>query len=612
LRQGHPGRRVDKYGRTEAVQGKLGQREALRRLWAHVREFRAQLAVALTLTLVWSLVNLGYGGLAALFLDTIKNYDGKGTMGPLNFYAAVGVGIFIGRGVVNFLMNYAWASLQQRLTMRLRNEVFAHLQRLPVSFFDHRKTGQLMSSLTNDIPAVNAVLAAIQDSLSAPVLMVGGIGLLFFLNWPLALVSCICLPPTAAIIVQASKRIRSYTRQLQTNLAEVTEHADETISGARVVKSFGNEEYEIERFQKHSRHVFKSVLRTLRVRYAMVPLVELLGAIGIIMVLYVAGRQIITDPTSTLTFGKLTFFVLVLQQVANGAKNLGNISVNLTAAGVAADRVFTLLDVKNDIVDRPDAVELEHVDGRIRFADVSFAYSMGIPVLANISFEVAPGEVVAVVGPTGAGKTTIAALIPRFYDVTSGAILVDDVDIRDCTVKSLRRHIGIVPQDTVLFAGTLRENIEYGRLGASEEEIVAAARMANAWEFIEKMPDGLDTLIGERGARLSGGQRQRIAIARAVLRDPRILILDEATSSLDTASEALVQDALQKLVADRTTLVIAHRLSTVRNADKILVLKEGRIVEAGRHAELLAHGGVYSELYRTQFRWDDEAAPPRE
>jgi subfamily B ATP-binding cassette protein MsbA len=292
----------------------------------------------------------------------------------------------------------------------------------------------------------------------------------------------------------------------------------------------------------------------------------------------------------------------VVQQVTAAARDAGGISVSLSAVAVGADRVFTLLNLKSDVREKPDALELPPGNGEVEFDHVRFGYTREFPVLDDVSFTMRAGEVVAIVGPTGAGKTTIASLIPRFYDVSDGAIRVDGVDIRDCTLKSLRNQIGIVPQDTTLFAGPLRDNIEYGRLGASEEEIVEAAKMANAWEFIERLPKGLDTVIGERGVMLSGGQRQRIAIARAVLRDPRILILDEATSSLDAHSEALIQDAMQKLVTNRTTLVIAHRLSTIRNADKILVLQAGRVIEMGRHQELLNQNGVYASLYRTQFR----------
>jgi ATP-binding cassette, subfamily B, bacterial MsbA len=593
-----------KYSQFEPIRGELGQREALTRLWHYLRDMKGTIAVGLLFTLLWSGLNLGYGGIAKLFLEAIPRNAGTGDMRELNYLTAVGMFVFLIRGVTYFVYNYAWTRAGQTLSMRMRNQVYGHMQTLPNAFFDNRKTGQLMSTLSNDIPCVNNVLGAIQDSVNAPIIVVGGVILLFWLNWPLALLSCVCMPPIAIVILRAARRIRTSTTRVQDNLATLTEYAEETISGIRIVKSFGNEEYEAKRYADRSRSVYRSVLNNIRIKLAMTPLVELIGAIAIILALWVGGHQIIHN-SNPLTIGDLTWFVLVLKQVADGCKNLGSISVSLTTAGVAADRVFTLLNVKSDIRDKPDAIPLDNIEGRVAFENVGFAYVTGLPVLQGIDFVMEPGEVVAIVGPTGSGKTTIASLIPRFYDVREGRITVDGIDLRDCQLKTLRREIGIVPQDTMLFAGTLRENILYGRLGATEDEVIAAAKMANAWEFIERCPDGLDTIIGERGVRLSGGQRQRIAIARAVLRDPKILILDEATSSLDTQSEALVQDALQKLVADRTTLVIAHRLSTIRNADKILVIKDGHIVEEGRHAELLAYGGVYSQLYNTQFRWEE-------
>ncbi|HTE17477.1 MAG TPA: ABC transporter ATP-binding protein, partial [Armatimonadota bacterium] len=482
-----PGRKA-KYGNIEPIRGELGQKEALLRLWRYLMPLKGPLLVGLGFTLLWSCINLGYGWLAKQFLDAIQAHAGRQDMRQVNFITVLGIGVMVLRGLTYFAYNYAWSYAGQKLSMRLRNEVFAHLQRLPISFFDQRKTGQLMSSLSNDVPAVNTVLAAMQDSVNAPVILFGGIGLLFWLNWQLALISCICLPPTAAIIVRASRRTRKYTAQVQSSLAYVSEHAEETISGIRIVKSFGNEDYEAQRFSNRSNSVFRSVLRTIRVRLAMTPLVELLGAVAMILVLWVGGRQIVFNANS-LSVGDLTWFVLVLQQVANGAKNFGNISVNLSAAAVAADRVFTLLNIRNDIQDKPQAIELAgrrellaardgspvmpttdasvpQVAGRVSFEEVGFAYSPGIPVLKGISFVMEPGEVVAIVGPTGSGKTTIAGLIPRFYDVTQGAIRVDGIDVRDCTLKSLRRQIGIVPQETVLFAGTVRENIAYGRLDA--------------------------------------------------------------------------------------------------------------------------------------------------
>jgi ATP-binding cassette, subfamily B, bacterial MsbA len=591
-----------KYKNAEGLQGELGDREALRRLFPYLIALRGPLLLGFLCSALYSSANLGYGWLVSRFIDLITKYQGTGMMGPVNQLVWLGIGVFIVRGVLYFATHYTWNYAGQKLSLRLRNEIFAHLQRLHVSFFDHRKTGQLMSAISNDVPAVNNVLTAAQDSINAPVLVICGTAILFFLNWKLALVSCIALPPTAAIIMRATRRARETAGQVQSHLSEVTSHAEETISGIRVVKSFGNEDYEIERFAEKSGRVTKAILKNLRTKLTMVPVVELLGAMAIIAVLWIAGAEIVKNPTAAFTVGDMFFFVIVLQQVANGAKNLGQISVNLTTSSVAADRVFTLLSCKSEIQEKPEAIDLKRVQGRVVFDDVTFGYSAGIPVLAGISFVMEPGEVVALVGPTGAGKSTIGALVPRFYDVSAGRITVDGVDVRDCALNSLRSQIGIVPQDTILFAGTVRENIAYGRLGATEDEIIAAAKMANAWEFIERMPEGLETRIGERGVTLSGGQRQRIAIARAVLRDPRILILDEATSSLDTQSEALVQDALQKLVAERTTLVIAHRLSTIRNADKILVIADGHITEAGRHEELLALNGTYAELYRTQFR----------
>jgi len=596
-------RRKIKFMDAEPLQGKLGQKEALRRLVKYLAPLKLPIIVGLVFTFVLSAINLGQGKLAKELFDVL---DPRATPGATHVHAVdryVGLAflLFVIRAVVTFITHYAWAYANNRLTLRLRNEVFAHLQSMSVSFFDHRKTGQLMSSLSNDVPQVTDVLDAIRDLITAPIVVVGGIALLFYVNWQLALISCICLPPIAFIIVRATRLIERYTEQLQNHRARVLDIAAETLAAIRIVKSFGNEEYEKRRFARHSSEVARTVLRTARIRHSMRPLVELLGSTAILLVLWYGIRQTV-QAENNLTFGSLVWIVMIIQQVAGAARECAAISNHLAVAGVAADRVFTLLDYKSDVQEKPDAIVLKDVAGRLEFDHVSFSYSAGIPVLEDISFAMEAGEVVAVVGPTGAGKTTIAGLIPRFYDVTSGRLTVDGIDIRDCTITSLRDQIGIVPQDTVLFAGTLKDNIAYGRLGATEEEIIEAAKTANAWEFIERQPQGLKTPVGERGVTLSGGQRQRIAIARAVLRDPKILILDEATSSLDSQSEALVQDALQKLVAHRTTLVIAHRLSTVRNADKILVIKEGHIVEAGRHEELLVRGGVYSELYKTQFR----------
>lgn len=597
----HGGRPV-KRGRRRQIQGELGEKKALRLLWQRLTLIRVPLIVGIVLTLVGAAFNLGYGKIAKDFLDMLIHGKGNLTVGSLNFYIAVFLAISLTRSFIGIATSYAWGYAAQKLTRRLREELFTAIQSKSLAFFDQRKTGQLMSVLNADVSGCGSLLDAIQDSISAPFILVGGTILLYWLNWKLALVTTVCLPLAALIILWATRKIRGFTAQIQAGRAAILDVAQESFAAIRIVKSFANEEFEIRRFRNQSHNLFRLLLRTMRIRLVMRPAVDLIGTAAVLIVVWVACSQILRGGDGSLTFGDLAWFVLVLQRVADAAQEAGKISLLTTTAGVSADRVFTVLMTPNDVEEKPDAVELPPDSNRVEFENVRFAYSAGIPVLDDISFTMEPGEVVALVGPTGAGKTTIAALIPRFYEVSGGAVRVGGMDIRDVTLKSLRQQIGIVPQDTILFAGTLRENIAYGRLDATEEEIIAAAKTANAWEFIEKLPKGLDTRVSERGVSLSGGQRQRMAIARAVLRNPRILILDEATSSLDARSEALVQDALQKLVRERTTLVIAHRLSTIRNADKILVLKEGRIIECGHHEELLALGGVYADLYRTQFR----------
>jgi len=577
------------------------------RLAGYLPPLKSRLALAFVCMLGVIAFDLGYGWFAKQFLDTIQNGVQAGApashwLGRLNLYAGLGLLVFAFKGIFFYGQQYFMANVAQRLAMRLRNQIFAHLQRLSLSFFDNRKTGQLMSGIVNDVPAIqNSFTGATLRIFSSPLMMVGGVAVMFVLNWRLAAVTFLCLPVIARIITVASQRMRRYTAELQEDLSDVSQRAEESLSGIRLVKAFGNSDYEISRFETHSRKVFRSVMRTVMTRAAMLPAIELVGAIGIILVLWVGGREIIGQ-RGGLTIGGLTFFVLVLQKVADSARGIGTLRTSLSVASAAGERVFNLLDQRTEITDKPDALELEIRAGRVEFRRVSFSYLGGLPVLRDIDFVMAPGEVVALVGPTGAGKTTIASLIPRLYDPSQGSILIDGLDLRDVTLDSLRAQIGIVPQDAAVFSGTVRENIAYERLGASEAEVIAAARTANAHEFIEDLPQGYDTLIGERGARLSGGQRQRLAIARAVLRDPRILILDEATSSLDAQSEALVQEALGRLVRARTTLVIAHCLSTIHDADRILVLCDGQIVESGPHAELMEHSGLYSDLYRRQFR----------
>ncbi|MDU4444310.1 MAG: ABC transporter ATP-binding protein [Veillonella sp.] len=493
--------------------------------------------------------------------------------------------IFLIRGFATYGQTYNMSYIGQRVIIDVREAIFKHLQRLSLSYFDRRKTGVIMSNLTNDV--------------SESVTLIGSLVSMLLIDWKLTLVTFITVPMVLIIINVFGKKLRLAGHDVQGRIADITALLQEVISAIRVVKSFAREGFEVKRFEVENQNNFNAVIKATKLTSLLSPMVEFSAAIAVAVILWYGGYSVVTG---TITAGSLIAFLIYAINLSNPVKRLSQVYGNIQKALAAADRVFDILDTKADVVEKENAIELPDIKGDVDFNHVSFSYDGEKMALCDFNLSVKAGESVALVGPSGAGKTTLANLLPRFYDVTSGSITIDGTDIKDVTFKSLRNQIGLVPQETVLFNASIKENILYGRLDASDEEIYEAAKAANVLEFVDKMPDGLDTIVGERGSSLSGGQRQRVAIARAILKNPKILILDEATSALDTESEKLVQEALDRLMEGRTAFVIAHRLSTVQNAHQIVVLNQGKLVEKGTHQELLAlENGLYNHLYSVQF-----------
>ncbi|HEX6814921.1 MAG TPA: ABC transporter transmembrane domain-containing protein [Gemmatimonadaceae bacterium] len=577
---------------------KVPSPRALRPLLLRMRPYRVQIALASIALLVSAGITLVFPLVVRYLLDAAFV---RASAPALNRIALILAGLFAAQALLNFGQVWVLTAAAERIIAKLRDDLFAHLVRLSPGFFTERRSGELTSRLATDVTLLQSVMTYQATELSRQVLfLVGGVVMLTLTHPQLTVTTLAVVPVIVGTAWLFGRSLKKASTGVQDRVADAMGSADEAFAQIRTVQSFTREVVEARRFSAQLRDVVIAAVRRAKIRGAFFGVITFCAFGGVVIVLWQGGRLVLARE---LTPGALVEFLFYAFFVAAAVGSLASLFGNYQEAVGAAHRVFELLDTKPTVVDPPAPVALPRpVRGDVRFEHVTFAYGPDLPtVLHDVSFHIAPGEVVALVGPSGAGKTTVASLMSRFWDVPNGTVMLDGIDIRCLSLVDLRGAVGLVPQEPALFSGTVRDNIAYARPDASDADVIAAARAAHAWEFIARLPDGLETRVGERGVKLSGGQRQRIAIARVFLKDPALVLLDEATSSLDSESERLVNSAMEELLTGRSTLIIAHRLSTVRRADRLLVLDGGRIVEEGSHAELLAGSGVYARLYRVQY-----------
>ena len=571
------------------------------RLLAYIKPYTRRLALAVVCIIMAAGANLY---LPWIIKDMIDDVLMSKDMVMLNLIAAGILVVMFTRGVFYYGQSYLVSYVGQRVIIDVRSVLFRKFQRMPLSYYDKQQTGTVMSYITNDVAVMqSAIVDNLIELVTEGSILIGSLAMMIYLDWKLSLLTLMTIPLVGFAMKIFGRKLKRSSTVIQERVAEITSLLQESISAIRVVKSFVRESYEIKRFEEQNWRNFQAAMKNVKLSSLLTPTVEFLAAIAVTFIVWFGGYEVVNE---VITAGELVAFLTYAVNLANPVKRLSRVYAAIQKAMAAADRVFAVMDLNEKITDVPGAKPLPPIKGKVEFKDITFSYKEGQPALQHISLKAEPGQMIALVGPSGSGKSTIANLIPRFYDVDSGVITIDYHDIRQVTADSLREQIGLVPQETMLFSTSVMENIRYGRLEATDEEVIEAAKAANAEEFIKELPEGYDTKLGERGLNLSGGQRQRLAIARAILKNPRVLILDEATSALDTESEKIVQDALDNLMVGRTSFVIAHRLSTIFNADQIFVVENGHLREHGTHEELLAAGGLYSNLYNIQFRQNQE------
>ena len=562
------------------------------RFYPFIRPYLPKMFSAAALVVGVALLNLALIRLAGILWDQItvqRNLQGMTT--TIAFFLS----LVIAQGLLSVGHSYMTAWVSQHIMADFRIHVFAHLQRLSLSFFTQRRTGEILSRVMNDVSVIQTTLTETPiDSTKQVVTLIGGVTFLLIMNWRLCLLILLLLPALVLVARLFGKRLKALSTDIQDQTATATTLIEEVVSGIRVVKSFVQTRREEMRFAGQVRTMLELTLRRARVMAVFIPTITLLTLAAAAAVLWYGGKQVIDGIVSP---GDLFAFVLFAGILIGPFGSAARVFAQIKEAQGAMRRVFDILDTEPDVHDKPDAIAMPSIAGHVSMDHVSFAYDTRQPVLTDVSFETKPGEVVAFVGPTGSGKTTLVNLLHRFYDPSSGTIAIDGYDLRTVRLDSLYRQIGLVPQETILFGGTIQDNIRYGHEDATDHDVIEASRAANAHDFITALPDGYETIVGEKGVNLSGGQRQRLAIARAILKDPKILMLDEATSALDTESERLVQEALERLIVGKTTFIVAHRLSTIQRANRIVVLNKGHIVEQGDHFTLMERKGLYHYLY---------------